>query len=1294
MSSILSKVLPAAEDPVLSVIFACRDDPCPVKLNLSVGAYRTEEGKPLVLEVVRRAEQQLANDRSCDKGYLPIDGLADFNKLGAKLILGDDSHALEENRVVTIQCLSGTGSLRVGAEFLAKHHQQSVIYVPNPTWGNHPSIFTLAGLSVQYFRYYDPQTRGLDFEGMLEDLGAAPSGAIVVLQACAHNPTGIDPTLEQWEQIRQIVRSKGLLPFFDNAYQGFASGSLDSDAQSVRMFVADGGECLIAQSFAKNMGLYGERIGALTIDRFSRTLIGAGEEREGVYYFTGVKVARVHGASKAKPSSSSTLWHRRLGHPSYKALSTLPIFKNFKLDFTDSSQCDICFKAKQTRKVFPDSFNKATIPFALIHCDVWGPYRTPSSCGAVYFLTIVDDYSRAVWTYLMLEKSEVASLLRSFCAMSDRQFGHRVKTIRTDNGTEFLCLSKYFREQGIVHQTSCTYTPQQNGRVERKHRHILNVARACLFQSRLPVEFWGESILAAAHIINRTPTHVLDGKTPYEVLHGNPPMYDQLRVFGCLCYAHTRPRDRDKFGARSRRCLFVGYPFGKKAWRMYDLDTNEFFISRDVVFFEDKFPGIDDATYVTPPTMQTDLPIDDWLLSPATQTEPTHVPSPVTTTPVLTTSDTLQSPAVLFPDSSTPTPSTDNNTTPAPSPTLSPVTADTVSPESSLSPPSSPSPTPITEHSQSAPSPGLPELLGRGQRAKKSSILLKNFVTHSATTNPPHASPAHDQSSPLSVSGKTPYPIADYASTSVFNAKHQAFLDTITTDYVPKNFQEAVRDPRFNGAMKTEITALEDNHTWDVTTLPPGKKAIGCGWIYTNKYNADGTVERPKARLVARGNRQKAGLDYKDTFAPVAKMNTVRFLLKLSAAHRWEIHQMDVHNAFLHGDLEEEIYMQLPPGFKTDDPTKVCQLRKSLYGLKQAPRCWFAKLSKALLSFGFIQSYEDYSLFSFVQGDVCLHILVYVDDFIIAGNNNSTIERFKTYLHKCFKMKDLGNLKYFLGLEIARGPEGIFVSQRKYALDIVAECGLLGAKPSPVPTELNHKLALSNGRPLRDPSQYRRLVGRLIYLTFTRPELSYIVHILSQFMQKPQEDHWLAALRVVRYLKGTTGQGIMLTSDRNLRLTAYSDSDWSACPITRRSLSAYIVLLGDSVVSWKTKKQRTVSRSSAEAEYRSMADTTCELKWLKRLLLHFGIHHPRPMRLFCDSQSAIHIAKNPVFHERTKHVENDCHTVRDAVQSKLITTEHINTKNQPADLLTKALPTPAFQFLLSKLGIRDMSLPT
>ncbi|KAK8597794.1 hypothetical protein V6N13_095191 [Hibiscus sabdariffa] len=265
MDSVFAAIVQAPEDPILGVTVAYNKDQSPIKLNLGVGAYRTEEGKPLVLNVVRKAEQLLVNDQSRVKEYLPILGLAEFNKLSAKLILGDDSPAIQENRVATAQCLSGTGSLRVGAEFLAKHYNERTIYIPQPSWGNHLKVFTMAGLSVKTYSYYDPTTRGLNFQGLLEDLGAAPAGAIVLLHACAHNPTGVDPTVEQWEQIRQLIRSKGLLPFFDSAYQGFASGSLDADAQPVRMFVADGGECFIAQSYAKNMGLYGERVGALSI---------------------------------------------------------------------------------------------------------------------------------------------------------------------------------------------------------------------------------------------------------------------------------------------------------------------------------------------------------------------------------------------------------------------------------------------------------------------------------------------------------------------------------------------------------------------------------------------------------------------------------------------------------------------------------------------------------------------------------------------------------------------------------------------------------------------------------------------------------------------------------------------------------------------------------------------------------------------------------------------------------------------------------------------------------------------
>ncbi|KAG0563326.1 hypothetical protein M758_8G021200 [Ceratodon purpureus] len=263
--SVFEHVQQAPEDPILGVTVAFNKDPSPLKVNLGVGAYRTEEGKPLVLDVVRKAEQQLVADRSRNKEYQPITGIAQFNKLSAKLILGANSPAIAENRVATVQVLSGTGALRVGAEFISRHYAKPIVFLPNPTWGNHNKIFPLGGVPQKPYRYYDPNTRGLDYQGMIEDLKAAPDGAVILLHACAHNPTGVDPTEEQWEGIRKVIRSKQQLPFFDCAYQGFASGSLDKDAYAVRTFVADGGECFIAQSYAKNMGLYGERVGALSV---------------------------------------------------------------------------------------------------------------------------------------------------------------------------------------------------------------------------------------------------------------------------------------------------------------------------------------------------------------------------------------------------------------------------------------------------------------------------------------------------------------------------------------------------------------------------------------------------------------------------------------------------------------------------------------------------------------------------------------------------------------------------------------------------------------------------------------------------------------------------------------------------------------------------------------------------------------------------------------------------------------------------------------------------------------------
>ncbi|XP_019100164.1 PREDICTED: uncharacterized protein LOC109132671 [Camelina sativa] len=279
--------------------------------------------------------------------------------------------------------------------------------------------------------------------------------------------------------------------------------------------------------------------------------------------------------------------------------------------------------------------------------------------------------------------------------------------------------------------------------------------------------------------------------------------------------------------------------------------------------------------------------------------------------------------------------------------------------------------------------------------------------------------------------------------------------------------------------MRKEVDALEITKTWVLTHLPPGKHVIGSQWVFRIKYRADGNIERYKARLVALGNKQIEGVDYKDTFSPVIKMTTVRAFLGVASVRGWELHQMDVHNAFLHGDLDEEVYMTPPPGFRTDDKTLVCRLKKSL---------------------------------------VCRR-------------------------------------------------EGLFLSQRKHALDIISEAGLLGSKPADSPMEQQHNLAMSKSALLADPQRYRRLVGRLIYLAATRPDLAYSVHILTQFMQQPRVDHWTAALRVVHYLKGNAGQGIFLNSDCDLKLHGWCDSDYAGCRLTRCSLSGWFITLGTSPIS-------------------------------------------------------------------------------------------------------------------------------
>ncbi|GKA04397.1 ribonuclease H-like domain-containing protein [Tanacetum coccineum] len=406
----------------------------------------------------------------------------------------------------------------------------------------------------------------------------------------------------------------------------------------------------------------------------------------------------------------------------------------------------------------------------------------------------------------------------------------------------------------------------------------------------------------------------------------------------------------------------------------------------------------------------------------------------------------------------------------------------------------------------------------------------------------------------------------------------------------------------------------------------------------------------------------------------------------------WDLFQLDINNAFLYSDLSEDVYMTLPPGFDIDK-SKICKLNKSLHGLKQAPRQWNAKLTQALTEHGFMQSKFDYSLFTKNSNNVFIILIMFVDDIVVTGTNVNEIEKFKQFLKSKSQIKDLGKLKYFLGIEVLDNKDTICLSQRKYCLEILHEFGLLAAKhfdtPLPKNATLNHTES-DDDHFLVNVSNYQRLVGKLIYLTNIRLDRVYDVHCLRQYMHSPFNSHLDAALRVLRYLKGSPGSGIQINKIGNLKLRAYADSDWARCPTTRKFVSGYSVFLGDSLVTWKSKKQSTLSRSFVEAEYKRMNSATCEVIWLSNLLGDMGVKNLLPVVMYCDNSSDFQIAANPIFHERSKHFEIDVHLVREKVASGVIKTEKIHTTQQIADILTKGLDIKQHKILYGKLRMLDM----
>jgi histone deacetylase 1/2 len=508
----------------------------------------------------------------------------------------------------------------------------------------------------------------------------------------------------------------------------------------------------------------------------------------------------------------------------------------------------------------------------------------------------------------------------------------------------------------------------------------------------------------------------------------------------------------------------------------------------------------------------------------------------------------------------------------------------------------------------------------------------------------------------------------------------------------PSSLAEALGDARWKKAMEDENAALHQNQTWHLVPANPKSRRniIDCKWVYRIKKNSDGTIDRYKARLVAKGFKQRYGIDYEDTFSPVVKAATIRVVLAISVSQGWSLRQLDVKNAFLHGVLDEEVYMKQPPGFADPNfPNHICKLDKALYGLKQAPRAWFSRLSSKLHAFGFKASKADTSLFIYQRSGITIFVLIYVDDIIVTSSSDAAISALLKDLNTHFAIKDLGPLHYFLGLEVKQIPDGLLLTQEKYASDLLTKVGMIHCNSVSTPLSSTESLSLHDGDLLgpEDSTQYRSIVGSLQYLTLTRPDIAYSVNKVCQYLHAPTTTHWSAAKRILRYVKDTINLGISFRKSPSTLLSAFSDADWAGCPDDRRSTGGFAVFYGPNLISWNARKQATVSRSSTEAEYKSLANATAELIWVQALLGELGIRLLQKPCLWCDNLGATYLTANPVFHARTKHIEIDFHFVRERVAAKKLAVKFISSKDQIADGFTKALPVRLFDVFKRNLNL-------
>jgi hypothetical protein len=957
---------------------------------------------------------------------------------------------------------------------------------------------------------------------------------------------------------------------------------------------------------------------------------------------------------------------------------------NLKLLREVEYDCSVCAAMKQTRMTYRNLIgSRPDTPCHTVHTDTRCIEKDGCLAGRFgykYSLNIVDDCTSYKWIFALKKKTDARECLKIWKARVERQYDVKVKIIRSDGGKhEYFNqeINKFCLDEGILHQSSNPYCQSENGAAERYNAIDAAYIRTLLASVNFPDYLWPEAQRHGVYLDNRTPKRRLGWVTPYECLYQKKPEVKDLPIFGSLLTAFIPEELRKKktLGPRAVKARFLGVEEQYKAYRIWDLDNNIITHSRSVKINKEFIKEIISSNFDTKANLSFKDSIDT---------------EKATGCPRGSNLLTEQTPIESLPEEQ--------------------ITNTQNDPEKERLEPEE------TEKRCSI-SAGDSQPAGDHDIPDGYILAIETLDRH-----PTIVSALDVDENEASASRPNPYQRSDQparrltATATRKPNRHGDFLNFVNHLQVREEaeLKDRIKEPmtltealnsknrkEWQDSVAVEHQALKENGTWDLVPLPKGRKAIKSKWVFKIKYLANDKIDKFKSRLVVVGCMQKNGLDYTEVFSPVCRLESLRVFLALSAALDLELHQLDISTAFLHADIDEEVYMTQPLG--TVEPGTehlVCRLKKALYGLRQSPRLFYQLLHSYLLEIGFTRTNKDHCIYIKKAGDGKDIILaVYVDDLTIGCTCLTTLQQIKEELKKRFKITDGGEINYILKMQVKRNrkEKKLYLYQTKYIKDLISHFGLSDAVPTNVPQihgkEIIAGKTLTKEEEARQGIPYRNLVGALVHIQRgTRPDISNAVRELSRFLNCYSTEHFVQASRVLRYLKRTSDYGLVFDGnsvrDEIQLFQVYSDASFGNKELRRRSVTGFVILLAGAAVSYKSICQNCISISTFEAEMIACSEACRESEWLRMLLEELGLGNKNPIPVFCDNSAVVASVKNPVNHKGSKHFEIRHLYARELQEKKKISIEYLNTKEMIGDIMTKALPEKQFIYLREKLGVK------